>query len=426
MESENNMFSGVESETSKKDVLKELSDEILTPKEKQAEEFITEFLQMIHSDEHSFSADLSMQQKLIEANKMLSECSMILAHKYQPIIADLISQQEQKNMNEKYGIIKCKNLADEDLSKRYLACFVNFINDKDCVSLRTANMDLLGALDIKDYFTLMYFAIITCKRQAGDNTLQLIICGKSSCGKSAIFENPIQEIAHNMTADQGCGRFITGAKSTLLLHDCNLDILVKGRDMDKLKSITRTEPITTKIHSKTNCVPPLFVVVTSNKHIYNHKFKQAEKIGFRFVNLYKSDIQPTKTTHEADIEAVRNRYIECFVRQRPTLPANSLPSSSNFKKNHVIIGLFQHVANLLLKYDRKDFCSEYLFLYPIIGMCKNVGLLKEDTLERMENILFDLLNKFELDEEQKHQCWVSMQSSKKESKIKVSAESDDE
>jgi hypothetical protein len=86
-----------------------------------------------------------------------------------------------------------------------------------------------------------------------------------STGKSSLFESPLQSVSHNLTSDYGVGRFNTNGKLVLLLHDCNIDILVKGRDADKLKTITRSEPISAKIHSSTVSIPPIHVLLTSNR-----------------------------------------------------------------------------------------------------------------------------------------------------------------
>ena len=59
---------------------------------------------------------------------------------------------------------------------------------------------------------------------------QLIVSGLTSCGKTMIFESPLMDVAHILTTEKGVSRFNCDSKSTLLLHDINLDILVKGGD----------------------------------------------------------------------------------------------------------------------------------------------------------------------------------------------------
>jgi len=406
-------------EQDEEDAIKLMSIKLLSEKEKKVEAFMHSFLESFqkkHGTELGFSADLSFQDKIVQAEKKMNEVSMILAHKYQPIIKELFIQEEMKNMEDQYGIIKAEVPIDEDWSANYKECFLNFINDEENVSFQTNNKDLLKNISIRDYFTLVFWAMNTCKRQAGDNLLQLIVCGKSSCGKSVIFENPIQQISHNMTTDPGVGRFLTKSKSTLLLHDCNIEILVKGKDVDKLKSITRTEPINVKTHSKTQPIFPLYVMVTSNKHLYVHRFKKAKIEGFCSRSLYKSDVQPSKTVHEMDIDAVKNRYIECFVRDRPDLSPGILPTSGNFTRIHLIRGLFTHIIGILMKYKRDDFLSDYLFLYAFIGLCKNIHLVDNENRNYIEHVIVKLIvNKYGLSQDQQMQCFKCLQEKKVDS-----------
>jgi hypothetical protein len=196
--------------------LKARSLAILTNKEIMVEAFMTDFLASFKRNngiDLGFSGDLSFQEKIKKAEKQMNECSMILAHKYQPIIKEIFAQEEMKAMEDQYGVIKSDPANEKDRSAQYKDCYLHYIHDDNNVSIKTENVTLLGNVSIKDYFTFVFWAMNTVKRQAGDNLLQLIVCGKTSCGKSAIFENPLQQISHNLTTDQGVGRFLTKAKS---------------------------------------------------------------------------------------------------------------------------------------------------------------------------------------------------------------------
>jgi len=390
--------------------LKMRSLSILTAKEQRVEEFMIDFLESFqkkNGTDLGFSGDLTFQEKIKKAEKEMNECSMILAHKYHPIIREIFAQEEMKEMEDQYGVIKSDPINEKDRSAQYRDCFLHYLHDEENVSLKTANLDLLGNISIRDYFTLVFWAMNTVKRQTGDNLLQLIVCGKTSCGKSAIFENPLQQISHNMTTDQGVGRFLTKSKSTLLLHDCNLEILVRGKDVDKLKSITRTEPIMVKTFGKTEVVPNMHVMVTSNKHIYLHRFRTPKVEGFCSRTIYKSDIEASKTIHAEDVEAVRNRYIECFVRDRPVLPAGALPTCGNFEREHLIKGLFTYIIDILQRYEKKDFHGDYLYLYAIIGLCKNLYRMDEEDHMPLGHTIIDLfVNKFQFSSDQKMTCFT--------------------
>jgi hypothetical protein len=69
---------------------------------------------------------------------------------------------------------------------------------------------------------------------------------------------------------------------------------------------------------------------------------------------------------------------------------------------------------MLQKYQKDDFSSEYLYLYALTGMTKNLWMIQADYQEPMKIVLMDLFKKFDLDEEQQHQCWLNME--KKEMK----------
>jgi len=113
-----------------------------------------------------------------------------------------------------------------------------------------------------------------------------------STGKSALFENQIQSVSHNLSCDDGCGRFNTAGKLILLLHDVNLNVLVKGKDVDKLKAVTRSEPFTAKVHSSTVTVPPIHLLVTSNRYFLHLYINTISIIIFNFFNeiIFISDI----------------------------------------------------------------------------------------------------------------------------------------
>jgi hypothetical protein len=387
--------------------IEKLKNQLLTKKEKLGEEFLKEFMsefEKVYDTAQGTSADQSHQQRIDSVQEKLSDCSLILAHKFTPIVRDYIAQTEQKILNSKYGVIKATSRLEEDLSRNYKRCFNAFIDNEECVSFKAPNKTLLKNIDIKDAFLLTYYSMATNKRQQGDNLLQLIVCGTGSTGKSTIFESPLQEVAHNLSNDEGCGRFMTNSKSTLLLHDCDLHILVKGKDMDKLKAVTRGETMVAKVFGKTQTISNLFVIATSNKHLMNHSFKTPEQTKRTFNTSYRSDIKESKFIHPMDIEAVQNRFIELFVRQRPTMPPGALPNSGNFTRSNLIIGLYTQIIVTLCKYCKTDFNSEYLYLYPITGLCKNLWLMKPARQSSLRRAIKTLMDNYEFDPDQKKIC----------------------
>ena len=136
----------------------------------------------------------------------------------------------------------------------------------------------------------------------------------------------------------------------------------------------------------------------------DHKFSSPEKSGQSYRIRYPSDLQPTKKIHVSDIEAVKKRFIECFIRSRPVLPEGALPKSGNFTLNHMIIGLYNQIIRILLKYTPDDFNSPYLYLYPISSLCKNLHLMESDLHSPLKSVLFDLMERYCLTESQTLTC----------------------
>ena len=219
------------------EVLDELKEQLLTEKEKKSEEFIRHF--MINFDENDFeasvkSADLSHQERLQQAQRKMAQSSVILAHKYQPLIKEYVAAQEQQLLNEKFAIIKATPGKLEDMAEKYKQCFTTWVNAKDEVNIKVRDKKEIGDVDVIDAFTLVFFATITSRRQSGDQLLQLVVSGQTSCGKTMIFESPLLDVAHVLTTEKGVSRFNCDSKSTMLLHDINLDMLVKGGDSGNL------------------------------------------------------------------------------------------------------------------------------------------------------------------------------------------------
>jgi hypothetical protein len=157
-----------------------LKNQLMTTKQKLEEKFLFQFMCDLENDptfEKKSSADLTNQERLLHATKKLNECSVVLAHKYKPILKDFIALKEQEELVLQYSVIKARERDNADLAKKYSQCFNAFINASDDVSIRAIDNDLIKNIDIKDAFTLTYFSFATAQRQESDNLAQLAICG---------------------------------------------------------------------------------------------------------------------------------------------------------------------------------------------------------------------------------------------------------
>ena len=156
-----------------------IKTQLLTKKEILGEEFLQQLFQDIDKNQcdTSNSADLSHQEQLNYAKKKLSDYSLFLAHKYEPILKDYVALKEQQRLLGQFSVIKAEQPQDFDLAKKYQLCFNAFINSNQDVSVKVSNKDLIKNIDVKDAFILTFYSFGTAKRQEADNLAQLAICG---------------------------------------------------------------------------------------------------------------------------------------------------------------------------------------------------------------------------------------------------------
>lgn len=136
----------------------------------------------------------------------------------------------------------------------------------------------------------------------------------------------------------------------------------------------------------------------------DHKFATPERNGKTFKTKYKSDLKPTHYIHEQDIKAIQKRFIEVFVRQRPQLPPGALPSCGQFKRDHLILGLYFQVIRTLFKYKKEDCNSDYIFLYCLSGLSKNIDKLKFELQSTAKGLLVNLFKRYQLTLDQINSC----------------------
>ena len=157
-----------------------LKNQLMTAKQKLEDKFLFEFLCNLENDqtfEKKNSADLSLQERLLHATKKLNDCSVVLAHKYKPILKDFLALKEQEELVLQYSVIKAQQRDDADLANKYHACFNAFLNATEDVSIKAIDNDLIKNIDIKDAFILTFYSFATAQRQESDNLAQLAICG---------------------------------------------------------------------------------------------------------------------------------------------------------------------------------------------------------------------------------------------------------
>ena len=283
----------------------------------------------------------------------------------------MLDQKLCETMDKSFLTVQTLHPSASDMADKYRKCFNTWVDASQCVSFKATNTKLLGSLSPKDMFILTYFAFLTCKRTENDNILQLGVVGLSTTGKSTLFEACLMAGSHVTTNESGVGRFQVGHKNVLMFHDISICTLVMSKDAEKIKTIARTEPTVTKVHSTVYTLPPIFLFYSSNERLMSHKFEGPDDKPY-FSRIYSSQVNEVgkkRLASEESLLAVQNRFIEAYVRSTPPLDKQNLPQSGGFHRIHAILGLFKRVTGIMRYYRMCDFYSPVLIQYVLHGLC---------------------------------------------------------
>lgn len=345
--------------------------DLITARELVTESFLKEIIESLPEPPNSSAVELARAWK-DEAKKRIGAMSVTLSHRVQPIVQLMLEQKLAKSMDKSFHTIQTLEPSLVDMVNKYKRCFNTWIDASQCVSFKATNVRLLGSVNTKDIYILTFFSFLTCKRTKNDNILQLGMVGCSTAGKSTLFEACLMEGSHVTTNETGVGRFQVGNKPVLMFHDISIRTLAASKDTEKIKTIARTEPTVTKVHSTVYTLQPLFLFYSSNERLMTHKFDgPVEKP--HFFRIYGSQVNEagSKRVSEDSLAAIQNRFIEAFVRSPPPLCKEDLPTSGGFQRVHAILGLFKRVVAILRRYQPSDFYSPVLVQYVLHGLCAN-------------------------------------------------------
>ena len=181
----------------------------------------------------------------------------------------------------------------------------------------------------------------------------------------------------------------------MVFHDINISTLV-GVDVERVKSLARSETTVVKIHSSTTTVSPMFVFYTSNERLFKH-IVPTPKGSLCMTRTYPSQVdQPgKKRVSEGNLEAVQARFLEMFVFKAPKQRQEDLEKCGNFSRSHFIMACFDRALELLEKYPMTAFHSIYLPAYVLSGLAKNAPLMESvmcdnqctaNHISRLENL----------------------------------------
>lgn len=370
------------------DALGDFRQTLLTAKEQISEEVVQH---IVHYINEKLSDHLSADERHNELQKQclefLQDVSPQLSIKVAPLVKSYISRQFGLGIDNLLAEVCLPDLSVKDKTLLYQRMFNTFLDNTKCISFACSNRQLLGQLSPADVWFLTFFSFVTARRSRADNLLMLGLVGKSSTGKSMLFESIVLTTGHQllsssstMSGDVGVGRFNTESKNIIILHDINIATLI-GVDMEKIKSLARSETTVVKVHSSTTTVSPMFLFYTSNERLFRHVVSAQNSFNGLPLRFYsQADEQAgRKRVSEENLDAIRARFLEMFVHKCPPQNPSDLEQAGSFERIHFVLGMFDKALCLLEHYDVKDFHSLYLPAYVLSGLCKN--------LQEMETIM---------------------------------------
>ena len=276
--------------------MKNKAQTLLTTRECNIESFIRDICPI---NDESLLDESDQQSLLSEAENKLADASLMLSHKYGTVLKSYVSRQQQQEF-----VKACSKLPKQVFSKNnmcyiYSLCFEKWINSEH-INFSTLNKTGLGRLTGKECFIAHLFSMATCRRVKGDDCFALSIVGRSSVGKTRIIEHCLQQASFTYASEPGVGRFNVQNRPILLYRDINIELLVKGGDSSKFRTICRSEMTSVKVHSATVTLPPLWVAISANQRINSHTFpkrqiakviKQEPEVQSKTQKLNNQDIQ---------------------------------------------------------------------------------------------------------------------------------------
>lgn len=165
------------------------------------------------------------------------------------------------------------------------------------------------------------------------------------------------------------------SKNVIVFHDINIASLT-GVDLERVKSLARTENTVAKVFASTASVCPMWIFYTSNERLYKHfVLKTGTGLSQSQSSHAEESVNKKKVSAE-NLEAVRARFLEMNVHKTPRQDQADLDSCGTFSREHFILGCFDRAMETLEKYTPAHFHSAHLPAYIVSALTKNL-----DTME---------------------------------------------
>ena len=160
-----------------------------------------------------------------------------------------------------------------------------------------------------------------------------------------------------------------------MFHDINIASLT-GVDLERVKSLARTENTVTKVFASTASVCPMWIFYSSNERLFKHTVpKTGTGLSQNQFSHAEESVNKKKVSPE-NLEAVRARFLEMNVHKTPHQDQADLDACGTFSRDHFILGCFDRALETLEKYTPAHFHSAHLPAYIVSALTKNLNSME--------------------------------------------------
>ena len=377
---------------------------LLSEKDKLMDEFLRDLIDIIvrsflkrgQTDGLDFSDLSNMLSE--EIHKYISNRSPTLGKRVSFIVREQLSHLEEQLVAKHFRPLPnaMKTTDSRMLVFNYKTLYAQFMNSP-YVLVKLHLDSLRGKLPTKDFASLLFFAMVTNRRIKNDSLPALCVGGRSSCGKSTLFDSVLSSRAMSVSMENGVGRFACTPSQTILwFHEIVPATLLGKIEGNIFKSVARAERTTAKKFGSVTLLKDMFVFVTSNSRFLDHTVQASpgsplypeslskqlaffpnnkiprEKLN-REVKLKSELVSPISCSDsgEMHIEALKSRMLEIFCAAQPDLNLDLFPTSSGFSWPIGVCGMYEIAMEIILSTSAEVLAScrtQLLLRYVLWGM----------------------------------------------------------
>ena len=333
-----------------------------------------------------------------EIHKYISNRSPTLGKRVSLIVREQLTHLEEQLVAKHFRPLpnNMKLTESSKLVYNYQQLYKQFM-DSPYVLVKLQLDSLRGNLPVKDNTSLLFFTMLTNRRIKNDALPALCVGGRSSCGKSTLFDSVLSSRSMSVSLENGVGRFAcTPSQTVLWFHEIGPSTLLGKVEGNIFKSVARAERTTAKKFGAVTLLKDMFVFVTSNSRLLDHSVEALPgsplypESSFKQLSFFRGTEMPMEKVKKTvklkselafplavsesgamHIEAIKSRVLEVFCAAQPDLDLDLFPNCSGFSWPIGVCGLFDIVLDIILSTNTETLKScrtQLLLRYVLWGM----------------------------------------------------------